>query len=146
MERVLLWQVSVSQASRRQFQNFRKFLWSFQLSKSRIHCFHPDSLVKRPDALLCREDSDSSVCIRPDVRATRPDTFQCSRRIQISFADTDRERQLAIIWTLEQHCPDASLIRKHVKRVMERWLHSSPSERSLLPSRPRLEKSESVAI
>jgi len=26
--------------------------------------------MKCPDALLCREDSDSSACIRPDVRAT----------------------------------------------------------------------------
>jgi hypothetical protein len=28
--------------------------------------------MKHPNALLCREDSDSSACIRPDVKATPP--------------------------------------------------------------------------
>jgi len=59
MERALLCQVLVSQASKRQFQSSRKILRSFQLSKSRITCSHLDGPVKRPDALLCLEDFDS---------------------------------------------------------------------------------------
>jgi hypothetical protein len=60
----------VSQASRRQFKSSRKILQSFQLSKSQILCSLPDGPVKRLDALLCREDSNSSTCIRPDVKST----------------------------------------------------------------------------
>jgi hypothetical protein len=70
IKRALLWQVSVSQVSRRQFHSSRKILQSFQLSKSRIPCSRPDGPVKRLDVLLCREDSNSSACIRPDLRAT----------------------------------------------------------------------------
>jgi len=33
-----------------------------------------------------------------------------------------------------------------VKRIMERRLHNSPSERSMPPSEHHLEKSESLAI
>lgn len=47
-----------------------KILRSFQLNKSWIPCSRLDGLVKRPDALLSREDFDSLACIRPDVRAT----------------------------------------------------------------------------
>jgi hypothetical protein len=60
----------MSQASRRQFQSSRKILRSFQLSKSQIPCSRLNGQVKRLDALLCQEDSDSSACIRLDVRAT----------------------------------------------------------------------------
>jgi hypothetical protein len=42
--------------------------------------------------------------------------------------------------------PDLALIRKHMKCIMERWLHSSLSGHSMPPSRHRQEKSESVAI
>jgi len=83
------------------------------------------------------------------VRTTghhRLDALQCSRRIQISFADTDWERQLATIRTLGQHHPDAALIRKRVKHVMERQLHSPPSECSMPPSKRCLENSKLVAI
>jgi hypothetical protein len=102
--------------------------------------------VKHPATLLCLEDFDNSTCIRPDVRATRPDTLQCSRRIYISFVDMDRERQLATVRKIGQHRPDVALIWKRVKRVMERQLHSSPSGRSMPPPGRCLEKSESVTI
>jgi len=78
-------------------------------------------------------------------RQHRPDALQCSRRIQISFADSDQERQLATVRTLGKHCPDAALIRKCEKCVMERWLHSSPSWRSQPLSGRRLEKSETLS-
>jgi hypothetical protein len=42
---------------------------------------HLDGPVNRLDALLCREDFDSSPCIRPDVKATRPNTLQCSKNL-----------------------------------------------------------------
>jgi hypothetical protein len=41
MERDLIWQVSVSQISKRPFQGFRKILHSLKLSKSRILYFRP---------------------------------------------------------------------------------------------------------
>jgi len=92
----LLWQVSVSQASKKQFQSSTKILRSFQLSKSRIPCSRLDSLVKCPEALLCQEDSDSSMCIRPDVRATpsvRSSEFEKNPK---SFADADWEDSLQL--------------------------------------------------
>jgi hypothetical protein len=55
------------------------------------------------------------------------------------------ERQLATVWTLGQHLPDAVLIRKRVKRVMEVG-YNLLSGRSMLTSKRRLEKSESVLI
>jgi len=39
-------------------------------TKSWIPCSHPVGPVKRPNTLLCREDSDSLACIHLDVRAT----------------------------------------------------------------------------
>lgn len=51
-----------------------------------------------------------------------PDSLQCLRRIQISVAHADRERQLATVRTLGQHRSDAALIKKCVKRIMERRL------------------------
>jgi len=56
------------------------------------------------------------------------------------------ERQLAIVQMLGQHRPDVALIRKHVNRLMERRLHSSPSGRFYLTSRRGLEKSELDSI
>jgi hypothetical protein len=35
-------------------------------------------------------------CIHPNVSAMRPDAHQCSTRNQISFSDTDMERQLQL--------------------------------------------------
>jgi hypothetical protein len=102
--------------------------------------------MKRSDALMCLEDSDNSTCIRSDVKATRLDALQFSRRIQISFIGTDPKRQLATVRMLGQHRPDTTLIWKRVKRVMERRLHSSLSGRYLPPFRRRLEKSESDSI
>jgi hypothetical protein len=64
----LIWKVpyydkfQCHKASRRQFQSSRKILWSFQLSRSRIPYSHPDGPVKRLDALLYLEDSDSLAC------------------------------------------------------------------------------------
>jgi hypothetical protein len=80
--------------------NFRvpgRFCERFQLSKSWVPCFRPDGPVKCLDTLLSAQH-----CICPDVRATHPDTLQCWRRIHISFADKDRERQLATVRTLWQ--------------------------------------------
>lgn len=56
------------------------------------------------------------------------------------------KRQLATVQMLGQHRPDATLIWICMKRIMERWLHSSPSGRSMTPSERRLKKFESVAI
>jgi len=55
-------------------------------------------------------------------------------------------RQVATDWTLGQHCLDAALIWKCVKRVMERQLHCWDSGRSMLPSRRHLEKLETHSI
>jgi len=64
-------------------------------------------------------------------RKHRPVVLQCSRKIQMSFTDTDREKQLATVLMLGQHSSDAALIRKCVKHVMEKKLHSSSSEHSM---------------
>jgi hypothetical protein len=58
----------------------------------------------------------------------------------MSFADMDRERQLATVRTLGQNRQENALIREHVKRVMERRLHSQPSGRSMPPSDAALRK------
>jgi hypothetical protein len=66
----LLWQVSVSQASRRQFQSSRKILQSFQLSKSRISC-SPLTVqwsIRTPSYV--EKILTSSACIHLDDRAT----------------------------------------------------------------------------
>jgi Na+/melibiose symporter-like transporter len=47
---------------------------------------------------------------------------------------------------LGQHRPDTTLIRKHVKLVMERLFHISQSIRSMPPSECCLEKSKSMSI
>jgi hypothetical protein len=132
MEIALLWQVSVSQVSRRQFQSFRKILWNFKLSKRRIPCSHQD-------ALLCREDSDSSACICPDIRATPFGRSSVFKKNLDFLCRCGLGRQLATIRMLGQYRPNATLIWKRVKRFMKRRLHSSPSGRCL-------DKSESVAI
>jgi hypothetical protein len=152
MEMVLLWQsFNVISFKRfisftRRFQSSRKILWSFQLSKSRIPCSCPDGPVKLPDALLCREDSDSSACICPDIRATPSKRSLEFEKNLDSFANTDCERHLATVWTLQQHRPDAALIRKCIKCVMERRLQSSLSRHSQPPSGRHLKKSELVSI
>jgi len=98
MERDLIWQLSVSQASRRQFLDSKKILRSLQLSKSRISSCLLEGPVKRLDAHQCsrrfwtaqhrqhatvqtlfsiREDFEQlstrlmkTACNRPDPRAT----------------------------------------------------------------------------
>jgi hypothetical protein len=116
----------MSQASRRQFQSSKKILRSFQLSKSWIFCFGLDNPVKRPNALLCREDSDSSACIRPNVRATPSGRSSVFEKNPNFLYRHGLGRQLATIQTLGQHRPDVALIRKRMKCVMERQCQSSP--------------------
>jgi hypothetical protein len=94
MERVLLWKVSVLLASRRQFQSSRKILWSFQLSKSQIPCSRPNGPMNLLDALLCREDSDSSVCILLDIRATPFGRSSVFEKNPESFSNTNWEDSL----------------------------------------------------
>jgi hypothetical protein len=87
----------------------------------------------------CVEDSDSSACIRPDVSATpsghssvfekNPDFLW---RHELGKTACNRLDARAILYGF-------ALIRKRMKRIMERRLHNSPSG-------CRLEKSESVAI
>jgi hypothetical protein len=67
MEKALLWQVAVSQASRSLFQKFQVDYVQIPAQKSRIQCFRPDGLVMgtdapimRQDAHQCREASNSS--------------------------------------------------------------------------------------
>jgi hypothetical protein len=87
---------------------------SAQISSQRNHipCIHPDDMIFRPDAQLSKHHpsrrQELSVrtflyveklrnipgCIRPDVLATRPDTFQCSTRKRTSFQNTNMGRQL----------------------------------------------------
>jgi hypothetical protein len=54
--------------------------------------------------------------------------------------------QNVTVRTLGQHRPDVALIWKHVKHIMESWLHRRPFEHSMLRSRRRLEKSETDSI
>jgi hypothetical protein len=54
-KKTILWQASVSQASRRLFQCSMKILCRFQTSRSQILSFHPDGLGMRPDAHKCQE-------------------------------------------------------------------------------------------
>jgi hypothetical protein len=50
--------------------------------------------VKRPDAILCREYSDSPACIRPDVRITPSGRSSVFEKNPDSFADLDWEDNL----------------------------------------------------
>jgi len=120
----------VSQASRRQFQSSRKILRNFQLSKSQIPCSQPNGTVKHPNVLLCQEDSASLASIRPDDRAT-------SSGRSLVFKNTDWKDSLQIrIGKIACNRPNTALIRKRVKHIMERRLHSSPSRRGLEKSEP----------
>jgi len=104
MERALLWQVQCHKHQEGNFRSSKKIMHSWQLSKSRIPCFRPDDTViasGRPP--VSRRFWQVQRCICLDVRATHPDTLQCSRRIKFFFTDTDWERQLAIVRTLGQH-------------------------------------------
>jgi hypothetical protein len=107
MERALIWQISVSQASWRQFQSSRKILRISNSAKveSLVPVWIVQWSVRTPS---CVEKILTAQ--RASVRTSGQyvlDALHCSRRIQISFADTDRERQLATVRTLGQHHPDA---------------------------------------
>jgi hypothetical protein len=163
MEKSLLWQVLVSQASRRLFQCSRKILyrfctdsnsekvWSFVsvrtpinveklLNSSRLHSSgrhgnmsgRSSEFEKIPE-FLCRHKLGRQPASVRTTGQRCPDAF-LDKKIMC--------RQFATVRTLGQHCTYVTLIWKHVKCVMERWLHSSPSGRSMLPSRRDLEKSE----
>jgi hypothetical protein len=115
-----------------------KILRSFQLSKSRIPCSRLDGLVKLPDALLCREDSDSLACIRLHDRATPFGRSSVFEKNLESFTDTDWEDSLQ---------PSGRGLNKETREACYgRRLHSSPSGRFMPPSRRRLEKSKSDSI
>jgi len=95
--KALVWQVWVSQESRRQFPNSRKILQSLQLSKSWFHSCHLNDPEKRLD------------------------THQCSRR----FWTAQQTRLMKIACkrlntrATMSRCGDWSLMKKLVKRVIE---------------------------
>jgi hypothetical protein len=94
--------------------------------------------VKLPDALLCREDSDSLACIHPDDRATPFGRSSVFEKNLESFTDTDWEDNFQL---------SGRGLNKETREVRYgRRLHSSPSGRFMPPSRRRLEKSESDSI
>jgi hypothetical protein len=88
--------------------------------------------------LLCRHGLGRllapvhTLCIHSDDMAT---PSRCGPVMVITC------KQSATFQTLGQHCSDASLIWKCVKRVMESRLHRRPSRCSIFPSGCRLEKS-----
>jgi hypothetical protein len=122
MERALIWQVSVSQASRKQLQSSRKILHNFQLSKSRTPCFCPDGPETRPNAHLCREDSTQLSMHSSGRQGNTIRTLVSVREESEILCRHGLGRQFAAVRTLGQHRPDVALIRKRMKCVMERLL------------------------
>jgi hypothetical protein len=150
--------------------SFKKAISVFQedfvqipTQKSRILCFCQDGPIMRPNAHQCQKLlNSSSVHLfgchgNTSLEFEKIPVFLCRHGLGRQLASVrttgqhcpdvvlDKEitcRQFATIQTLGQHRLDAALIWKRVKRIIERWLHSSPSGRSMLPSRCGLEKSE----
>jgi hypothetical protein len=103
-----------------------------QNSVVQFPCIRQDDVEFRPDAYLSKHHlsrrRDLSVqtslgvqklrtvlsCIRLDVSATRPDTFQCSTSKKISFQNTDMGRQLQLAGRCSVPVRTLSLIRQVV--------------------------------
>jgi hypothetical protein len=100
-------------------------VWTVQWSVQKLFCVEKILTAQRASVRMSRQQPSG----RSSVFEKNPD-FLCRH----GSGKTTCNR------------PDSALIRKHVKRIMERRLHSSPSEPSMPPSGRRLEKSKSVSI
>jgi len=106
--KALIWQISVSQASMRQFPNSRKILRNLQLSKSQI----PSWLSEWTSGSVRTPFSSRSYWTAQHRQYEPSGHYSMFEKILKYALDTDWWRQLATVRTL-------SLIWKRVKRVME---------------------------
>jgi hypothetical protein len=85
-------------------------------------CFRLRGLGKRSDALLCWEDS-APLSIHPfEWQGNIVQMLLSVREESEILYRHELGRQFATVQTIRQHRPDAALIRKRIKHVMERQL------------------------
>jgi hypothetical protein len=110
--KALIWQILVSQASRRQFPDSWKVLRSLQINKSWILSWlsgRPSEASRRPSVWKDFEQLSIDCMICSEDRATSSGLYLVFEKILNYATDTDWWRQLATVWTLGQHRPDAVL-------------------------------------
>jgi len=121
----LIWQVSVSQASRNAISELQEDSTQFTAQQKSDPLFPSGWPSEAFDAHLCREDSEQlniPVCIYPDDRATPSGHYSVFEKNLDFLFRHGSGRQLTIVWMIGQHRLDGALIRKRVKHVMERRL------------------------